>query len=261
MKKFVFLILSLLYLNTYAKSINPVVIDSTVVVDNNNIIYKVVQDPHNFFITVETDDRKTYRTILRDGVTVYFDIKGKRKKNVFVRYPSKAPKPNGRREPRGDRNPEEEEPSREDSMENLPQEAFYSHFNTEREFHILLNDLDMNVSLDVLQHNRIKYSLRIPKHQINNNPKKDLSKLTIGVLIGRDRTNEANNEQRPGGGQSGMQMGGGMPGGGGRSGGGMPGGGGRMSGGGGGSGGGQRPSQENRTQATTFWLEAHSMNE
>ena len=245
--------------STYAKSINTIATDSTVVIDNN-IIYKVVQDPHNFFIAIETDERKASKTILREGITVYFDIKGKRKKNVFVRYPNKVSKPTGRRQQRVDRNTEEDDSNRNITIENLPKEAFYNYFNTQHEFHILLNDLNIDVTLNALEHNRIKYSLKIPKHKINDNPKKDLSKLTIGVLIGRDRTDETNNEQRQGGGQSGMQMSGSSQGGGrGNRGGGMSGGGGRSGGGmsGGGNGGGQRPSQENRTQATAFWFEVN----
>ena len=268
MKKIAFIALSIVCYCTYAKSRNPIIIDSTVVVDNN-IKYKVVEDPLNFFITLETDDRKASRTILREGVTVYFDIKGKKKKNVFVRYPNKVLQSKGRRQQGGQRSIEEA-PKSEESIETLPQQAFYSHFNTEREFHILLNDLHIEVNLEVLEQHRIKYRLKIPKNKINDDPKKDLSKLTIGILIGRDRTDNANQRQRSGGDQSGMQMGGGMSRGGGRSSGGMAGGGrtgggmqmgGGMQGGGGRSGGGmqgqQRPSQDNRTQATAFWFEVN----
>ena len=256
MKNFILLFLFTQFCTTYAKTVNIIIADTTNVVNNKNITYVVTQDSKNVFISVETDDKKASQALLKEGVTVYFDVKGKKKKNVFVRYPNKLPKPNRQKQQQPQPNTEENLPNREELIEGLPQEAIYSHFNSKREFHILLNDLDTDISLDILKHNRIKYNLRIPKHRINKDPKKSLEKLSIGVLIGRDQTDRPGNDERPGGqsgGRGGNSQGGGPPGGGG-SGGGPPGG-----GNGGGNGGGQRPTQENRPQISIFWFKANSI--
>lgn len=251
MKNFILLFLFTQLCTTYAKTVNTIITDTTNVVNNKNITYTVTQDSKNVSISVETFDKKASQALLREGVTVYFDLKGKKKKNVFVRYPNKLPKPN-RQKQQSQPYTDENLPNIEELIESLPQEAIYSHFNSQREFHILLNDLDTNVSIEILKHNRIKYNLRIPKHRINKDPKKSLEKLSIGVLIGRNQTDRPSNDERPtgqSGGRGGNSQGGGPPGGGG-SGGGPP---------GGKNGGNQRPTQENSPQISIFWLKANPL--
>ncbi|MBD0779949.1 hypothetical protein HPE56_19295 [Maribacter sp. ANRC-HE7] len=59
----------------------------TTQVSNENILYKVSQDDNYVYLNISTTDTKTSMSIIRTGLTVYYDIKGKKKKDVYVKYP------------------------------------------------------------------------------------------------------------------------------------------------------------------------------
>lgn len=233
------------------------------VVTNENVIYEFKELNGNIYVNVRTTDEKTIMSMLRLGVTVFFDIKGKKKQNVYVKYPLEALQ-SGRRQqegqrqqgqrPQGRRQQGQGQPNDEDNPANnseedklrrrmkikelvetdYPQNAEYSYFDDTEEFHVLLNNLDISVSFTYDEvEGLFEYNLILPKTKINTDEKKDLSKLTIGVKTEKVKR-EKNNDGGLSGSLGGISLGGQQSGG--RSGGGQ--GGGRGGGQGGGQGGG-----------------------
>ena len=171
MKNFITCFLFVLINNLYA---NKHIEQDSTVVNNKNITYTVNKDSRNIFISVETDEKEIAQTLLREGVTIYFDNKGKKKKKVFVQFPKDIQRPpNKKQNERGGRpqpsnkTADHEQPNKHDILENMPQEAIYAHLDTKREFHTLMNDLGIDISFDFLPHHRIKYNLKILKNRIN----------------------------------------------------------------------------------------------
>ena len=258
-----------------AKGIMPLVEVDTVLTDEN-VTYTITSDENNIHVNVSTTDEKVMMSMLRLGVTVFFDIKGKKKENVYVKYPSEAME-REKRQGRPDQASQNERPEASSLEEDeakrkkrimdilekdYSQTAAYNYFDDSEEFHILMNTLAIDVAFtyndaeDVLE-----YNLTIPKSKINTDSSKDLSKLTIGI--------ETIKAKRKGSGENGVQgslsginlgrQGGGRQGGGGQGGppGGVGGGQGGRSQGGGGQGG--RPNGGQSRPADTlleFWFKA-----
>jgi hypothetical protein len=268
----------------------PVVVIDTVLL-NENVSYEFKEVKENIHVKVSTTDEKTIMSMLRLGVTVFFDTKGKKKQNVYVKYPSKplqsgqrkqGQRQQGRRQqgqgqPNDEDNPttslEEGKSGRRMKIKELvetdyPQTAEYSYFDDAEEFHVLLNTLDISVSFTYDEvEGLFEYNLILPKTKINVDDKKDLSKLVIGVKtekVKREKNNDGGLSESLGGINLGGQQSGGRSGGGQR---GSTGGGGRQGGnsaGGRGQGQQGRGSQNNREQERPsdvlldFWFKTNS---
>lgn len=258
---------------TAAFAVTPVVIDT--VLTDENVSYKVTQDETNLHLNISTSDEKTIMSMLHLGVSVFFDIKGKKRQNVFVKYPLEAISPNRQKnksEKKEHKRYEDNEIEDEESIKKritkiiesgYSQKAEYSYFDTSEEFNILLNNLDMSLSFKYDENSGLfEYDLQIPKYKINTDSKKDLSNLTIGVKTSKQKTKQ-NKDGGLRGNLSGVNLGGGQGGGrsSGRQGNGPPGG--RKGGGPSGKGGqgGQRggsPDSGRPTQTMLdFWFEAN----
>lgn len=196
---------------------------NTTLVSNENVDYKVTQDQDNLYVSISTSDNKTIMSILHLGVTVYFDIKGKKKKNVYVKYPIVPIRPKRKREQEvaNDIQLFEEDNLAKNRIldiieSDLPKEAEYRYFDNKESFHILLNNLNVTITYDYnVTNGLLEYHLKVPKNKINSNPKKDLSNLLIGVktneIYQKNRNNERPNASMGGrgsGGQSGPPGGG-----------------------------------------------------
>ena len=257
--------------------LSPIKVDT--VLTDGNVTYKVISDENNVYINLSTADQKTMMSMLRLGVTVYFDIKGKKKKNVFVKYPLETvqrERQQGRpqrtdRTDRSDRTERPEATSIEEELikknkrilgileNNYSQSAEYAYFDDTQEFHVLMNNL--NIVPEFTYHEEegvLEYNLTLPKTRINSNPNKGLSHLTIGVKTEKpDR--DGNNGSGVNGNLGGFSLGGQ---GGGRGQEGPPGGGGQGGGRRGQGGGGQRGGSQNGNERPTdvllnFWFEAN----
>lgn len=259
--KYIFTVFSILSFVMLHASPIRILISDTTKISNKNVTYKTFQDQNNVYVTVITTDHKIVKPMLDQGITVYFDIKGKKKKNVYLQYPKnekKQSKDRTRRTGQNQQKPETEEQKRayiQKKLKELPEKGTYKYFETENEFHTVLNNLDIDVSFSTKNRVGITYTVRIPKSKINYDSKKDLSKLSIGVIIGHNRSDTKGEKPSD---RSQMSLGNGQSrGGGSRN--GPPGGG---QGGGppsGGKGGGKKPSQEDRPQIENqeFWFDAN----
>ncbi|SEK49201.1 hypothetical protein SAMN04487910_0648 [Aquimarina amphilecti] len=200
------------------------VVTDTTIVTNNTETYKAYDDKEYIHLTIETIDPKVATSILHQGINVYFDVKGKKKKNVFVNYPiAKNQRPPRRNEDRSN------EPRRQldndgiiNQIEhrlrnNIPQKALYTYYEKIKEFNTLLNNENISINLQVNQErNSFRYDLKIPKNKIH--PDMDINKLSIGVKtveILRNNTERTKPTQqasvRGGGGRGGGRSTGGAP--------------------------------------------------
>lgn len=227
------LVLFFLIQSSIAKpSVNLVAIDT--VISDEKVTYKYTEDENNLFLNISTSDEKTIMSMLHLGVSVFFDIKGKKKENVYVKYPSEPVRPaaikgnSDRSEPENFTKDEEDKGQLiKEILENdYPQKAEYGYFDDEEEFHILLNNLGVTISFTYDENDGLlEYVLKIPKNKINLNQTKSTSKFMVGV-----KTNTIERKNRDGGGGlsgnvGGIGLGGGQNGqsrSGGRQGGGAP---------------------------------------
>ncbi|MDJ0646332.1 MAG: hypothetical protein QNJ57_10160 [Flavobacteriaceae bacterium] len=152
---------------------------STEVVDDG-ILYKTSQDQNNVHIIISTSDKGKAMIILRLGLTVYFDVTGKSKRRVFVKYPDKLPPPSFDL----DQKERSLDPDFNILIEQLPLEAIYGYFGDQQPFNIQLNDHNISLRYSYSTDEVFSYELHIPKSKLTDKTNEDFSKLTIGVVSG-----------------------------------------------------------------------------
>jgi uncharacterized membrane protein YgcG len=240
-----------------AKKLKTTVVTDTTVVFNESVTYKVAQDKQNLHISISTADNDMIMTMLRLGITVFFDVKGKENEDVYIKYPLEPAIPKFNREEAsidGFQTLEEEKKRKQQIatfIENdLPKEAEYKYYDSQQQFHILLNSLDATIAYTFIEEKGLlEYRIKIPKNRISANSKEDFSKLAIGVKTGKLKDLKSKRDDRSKGSGSNMRGGGSSSGGrGGRSGG---------SGGRGGQNNGEMPEGQNKQQAMAgidFWF-------
>lgn len=212
----------------------------TTQIANENVLYKVTQDGSYVHLNVSTSDTKTAMSILRSGLTIYYDIKGKKKKDVFIKYPYDAGSGSPRQAPQ--ENIDATAIDLNSMIEKLPAEAEYSYFEETQMFNKDLNSLDITIQSKYTASNQLfEFLIKIPKTKIASKANSDFSKLSIGV-VGNKK--EGDSTQQRGQGQSQ----------------GMRGGGGRRGGGGGGRGGNRGQNEQRSDQSTgkvsiDFWFD------
>ncbi len=223
----------------------------TTEVENENIKYRFTSDTNNLYLNIRTSDRKVMMSMLRSGVLVYFDTKGRKKKNVSVKYPYNSVKPD--RDGTNSRT-DQKPPEFSEIINDLSNQAEYKYFNNSQKFHIDLNRANINLGFEFFEIERsLEYNLKIPKEHVMTDKDLDISKLSLGVVIGgknKERQGRKNGQPRQGasGSQKGSRSGGVR-------------GGGRGSGGNRGQGrsSGNSKQQEKRAIKTTeFWFDAVS---
>lgn len=223
----------------------------------DNVEYKAIFDGQNVYLTLRTEFKETMQSMLHRGYTIYFDIKGKKKKNVSIQYPLKAERPEkGARPERGERrenreNSEQKGPDIAKMIENLPKKANYSYFDSSEDFNLDMNNLGIVMNYSYSENEEegpvLEYHLKIPASKISTETG-NLSKLSIGIVSTKQE--QKNSQQKPNISMGGRQGGGGQ---GGRSGGDRSGGAGRGSGGG-------RPPQadtDSQVEKIDFWFKLY----
>lgn len=178
----------------------------TTQVSNENILYKVSQDDNYVYLNISTTDTKTSMSIIRTGLTVYYDIKGKKKKNVYVKYPYSTEPRQSLQDSRGnnDANPIDLN----SIIEKLPAEAEYGSFEEKQAFNKDLNSLDIAIENSYTASSQLfEFSIKIPKAKIASQVNSDFSKLSIGVVA--NKMEGAVKKERGQGENQGMRSGGG----------------------------------------------------
>ncbi|WP_203459660.1 hypothetical protein [Lacinutrix sp. WUR7] len=246
MKYLIIALLTLLSFNSFASNKKSFPADTTQI-SNENVLYKVSQDGNYVHLNISTTDKKTAMSIIRNGLTIYYDIKGKKKKNVYVKYPTgDQPK----QFVQGSRNMDPNTIDLNSMIEKLPAEAAYSSFEESQVFNKDLNTLDIAIETSYTNLNQLfEFSIKIPKYRIDPKENGDFSKLSIGVVT--NKKEGSNSKDRGQGQDQGM-----------RSGGGGRGNGGGRGGNGGGRGGmrgqdAQGPSAGAEKATVDFWFDAN----
>lgn len=236
--------------------------------NEDKLSYEALFDGDMMVVKLSTSDRETMMSMLHRGFSVYFDAKGKKKKNVAVKYPAEITRPDKQERQEGQtRQQRPERQARETSEEGegrgpnmieeinkLPRTAEYTFYDMTQDIHLDINAMNIAINYSFFEAERsLNYELRIPKHAILNEGQ-NLSKLTIGIVSTKlEEKEEGRSRMSMNMGGGGRQGGGGSPGGGGGgrgSGGGM---GGSPSGGGNG-GGPQQQGQRPQPESFNIWF-------
>jgi len=255
MKNVFLLFLTLASLSVQAINGNKQVLTDTLKVTEKNVIYNVFEDNTYVYLTIITSDKNTSMALLRNGLTVYFDIKGKEKKDVYIKYPYKAMprQPSQSRQKPDDNDGNTRAIDFTEIIENMPDEVEYGYYDEVQQFHKDLNTQDISLNYSANKE-ILEFSIKIPKNRINSNKKVDFSKLSIGVLsnkLERNPKNDRENARTP---SQGDRKRGGNRGGSGRNGGKKPGGRGQK-----GIKGGDVDAQKERI-TIDFWFDANLKN-
>ncbi|CAM4403270.1 hypothetical protein [Zobellia nedashkovskayae] len=221
----------------------------------DHITYTSSMDADNIYVELSTTDRPTMLSMLHRGLYVYFDVKGKKKKNVSVLYPSEVKLPErgaGRNKPNSEEVEEEDQqgPDILTVVEEMPKMGKYNNLDFEEDFHLDLNNLGISITYNYeVEGELLRYELKMPKQYISDS-EIDFSKFSIGVVTPKiEKKNEDGGSSLSfGGGGQGGGSGGGSRGGGGQ--------GGAPRGGGSGSRPSGPPKQDKGPEAMTidFWF-------
>jgi hypothetical protein len=146
---------------------------------DSQIKYLVSNDKDNLHISLKTNHKPTIAKILRAGLTIYFDQYGKKKKNVFVKYPIGFPQDFN--QVKGAK----KAPSDLKSLINSTSiAAEYVYFDEQQSFTTLNPISNIQVSLTTNDQKELVYDLFIPFSKIAINGKADLFNLSIGIVTG-----------------------------------------------------------------------------
>ncbi|MBT2162802.1 hypothetical protein [Zobellia barbeyronii] len=240
------------FVETYAQELEEKIED--------HITYNSSMDTDNIYVELSTADRPTMLSMLHRGLFVYFDVKGKKKKNVSVQYPSEVKLPQRGRDGKEGNSDEFEEDEKQgpdilEVIEEMPKMAKYNNLDFEEDFHLDLNNLGISITYNYeVEEKLLRYELKMPKQYIADN-EIDFSKFSIGVVtpkIKKDTKDKDSSLSFGSGGQGGGSGGG-------------PRGGGGQGGGPRGGGSGSRPSgppkQDKGPEAVTidFWFNPNFM--
>ncbi len=204
MKHVTMLALILTTISSYATGDIQLTATDTTQVEEDEVVYKVFNDDHYIYLHLSTTHKRTSMSIIRNGLTVYFDVKGKKNKDVYIKYPSKNEPENGKRNPR--EKGERDERGERDALrsidigamiEKIPGEAQYGFYDEEYQFHKDLNAQDISLGYST-NGEALEFVLKVPKNKIKTKKKKkkkiDFSKLSIGVVT--NTRNRPDREQR-----------------------------------------------------------------
>ncbi|MEO9513279.1 MAG: hypothetical protein ABJN84_09315 [Flavobacteriaceae bacterium] len=239
--------------------------------DEDNLSYEALVDGNMVVVKLSAGDRETIMSMLHRGFSVYFDVKGKKKKNVAVKYPAEVTRPDRQQGPKGqtrgqrpERQTAEQSEGEEDQgpdmievLNKLPKTAEYTFYDMVQDIHLDINAMNIAINYSFFEAERIlSYELRIPKDAILKDGQ-DLLKLTIGIVSTKLEEKEGSRPQMSMnmGGGSRQGGGGGPPGGGGQGGGSSGGMGGPPSGGNGG--GNQQQEQRPQPASLNIWFKAN----
>jgi hypothetical protein len=184
----IFLVLSLNATNTT----NLILNDTTEIVDAE-VLYKVFKKNNYLYLNLSTTNKQTATSIIKKGLIVYFDVKGKQKKDVYIKYPYSSAQEKTVNKPYKF-NEETSILDLKNIIERLPAEAEYAYYKEKQLFHKDLNFHNISIAYKVTGE-LFEFILKVPKNKITNNSKIDLTKLSIGVTSNPYKTFDKNKQQ------------------------------------------------------------------
>lgn len=213
----------------------------------SNVRYYISNDAENLHISLNASERTAISKILKTGLTIYFDVEGKKSTKVSVKYPIKGSQKFSREEMQKQGN-QRDNFDLKTVISELPGNVIFTNYDKTEIFSTVVKNSTIKVSIDANSNKEITYNLTIPFNKILEAGLSSLSNLSIGIVSGKFDMSS----QQSGGMQGGMRgQGGGQGGGGGGKGQGR------------GQGGGSRPSNTNMSAMTTpisIWFKADLVN-
>lgn len=188
--------------------------------------YNVTSDRQFLYFCLLTTDNATQRRILKEGMTLYFDPKGKKNKDISISFPVKKDDSEDNFNRYRNRNGNPIRPGNEDSLKNswLLQSNYFDTkgFVNMEDGQYGINDkkCPIQVALKLNNDSVLVYEAIIPIHILIGTeltPKQGSRNFSLGVVLNAviSQGTGYNNSPRPSfGGMRGMGMGGGMMGGG-----------------------------------------------
>jgi hypothetical protein len=221
---------------------------------DSKIRYNVTNDNKNLHIKLNTSEFTTIMKIVRTGLKINFDLKGKKSENVYFQYPLAQSQRFAGRDVLKQGNGLSSKFDLNKIFTQISDAAIFNRNGEIEQLNILSADSDIKVTIRTSNNEEMTYDLIIPLNKISKDGIASLSKLSVGITTGKDDMASKGGDRSEGmsgggrGGRGGMS--GGM-GGGGRGGRGGMGGGGRSGGMGGGSGSYDRTAM---TKPIGFWF-------
>jgi hypothetical protein len=206
--------------------------------------YNITNDNNNIYISVATGDQATQMMILRSGISVYIDTKGKKDKSMGLSFPANENTEGDRNNrPRGNGGNKTADQSNFKKQLLMEKDIFktFGFINMDNRIYDVSDTVAIKMGINYDAFGNLVFETIIPiKHIYNKSfTAKTSPSLSVGIVL--NTNNRAENRPAGGGeGRSESGMGGGGMRGGGMGGGGMGGGGMRGGGGMGGMGGGRR---------------------
>lgn len=228
---------------------------------DSKMMYTVVHDTENLYLTLSTSDMMTQGRILMQGLTIWLDQDAKKNEMVGFTYPFQMGRDQSNREEMQKMNKEQrgsmdDTSSRSQKMfvryEKAPKPIKLIGFEAPGSVQLLNTELEsspVGVQINMTDAGILTYTATIPLEFIFTNPESTEEKLSVGVFAEVPEMTQGRPERAEGQGGGGQ---GGPPGGGGGGQGGPPGGGGGARPLGGGQGGGMSAPEE-----IQFWFQVN----
>ncbi|MCF8274095.1 MAG: hypothetical protein K9I95_09710 [Flavobacteriaceae bacterium] len=184
MKLILTIIFAFNLINANATTIYNVIKNDTTQITENSVHYKVSDDSQYIYLNICTSDKKTMMSFFRSGLSVYFDIRGKHKKEVFISYLNNSQKKQlGSNQTYFNDSEKSFAKDLNNLIEQLPQEAEYYYFEEKQQFNKDLNTLDISLQFNYNSDSEVlDFHLKVPKQKISLKENSDFSKLSIGVF-------------------------------------------------------------------------------
>ena len=174
----------------------------------SQIRYRVSNDHDHLHLNIKTNYEPTIAKILRAGLTIYFDPSGRKKKDIYVKYPIGSPQDVQQVKPSG---PRGKKPDLKTLINATSIGAEFVYNEKKKNFTTLNPTSNIQLSIKSNSSKELEYDLIIPFKEITPNGRADLMNLSIGIVTeGFDMTQRSPLENQ-GGMDSGRSGGGRMP--------------------------------------------------
>lgn len=148
----------------------------------SKVRYHVSNDAENLYITLNTAEPASILKIMRTGLWIYFDVEGKKHRNVFVQYPLMDAEGATFNEEDEENNPMQNPLRLQHEIEELRMEAIYNNGKTQDLITTLGSGIQVVLTAPSPQ--EITYRIQMPFSKISDIPFSDLQKLSVGIVSG-----------------------------------------------------------------------------
>jgi len=154
---------------------------------NSNVLYSVSNDNENLYVSLNTSESTSIAKILRIGLFIYFDVNGKKAKDLFVQYPLAQNQKLSKEEMTNPGNSNTRNPNTQLTKllpQISPQCTYHKQSETES-FSVLDENSAIKIDIKAVTNSEITYHMTVPFNKIATGGKVDLSNLSVGIVSGK----------------------------------------------------------------------------